>query len=171
MGACLLNCVRVCGSVFVCSTETEREKESKNMDGVDLFLTLSQKQSVAHSGETLMYDPETAVYLSATCWIADLTNGVETKAHCITQLFYGGRGLCVYLFRTLPFHPCRVIALISTVWSSLTKQDMVICTKGCLVDVIGFTVSHRSEYTPHIFVNILLYIFMTTLKKWHFASM
>ncbi len=23
-----------------------------------------------------------------------------------------------------------------------------------------YTVSHRSEYTPHIFVNILLYIFM-----------
>ncbi len=23
-----------------------------------------------------------------------------------------------------------------------------------------YTVSHRSEYTPHIFVNILLYLFM-----------
>ncbi len=96
MGACLLNYVRVCGSVFVCSTETEREKESKNMDGVDLSLTLSQKQSVTHSGETLMYDPETAVYPSATCWIADLNNGVETKAYRITPLFYGGRGLFTF---------------------------------------------------------------------------
>jgi len=43
-----------------------KEKESKIMDGLDLSLTLSQKQSVAHSGETLMYHPKTAVYLSAT---------------------------------------------------------------------------------------------------------
>jgi len=27
------------------------------------------------------------------------------------------------------------------------------------------TVSHRSEYTPHIFVNVLLYLHVTTLKK------
>lgn len=43
-----------------------RKKESKNMDGVDLSLTLSQKQSVEHSGETLMYDLKTAAYLNAT---------------------------------------------------------------------------------------------------------
>ncbi len=43
-----------------------------------------------------MYDPETAVYPSATCWIADLNNGVETKAYRITPLFYGGRGLFTF---------------------------------------------------------------------------
>ncbi len=85
------------GVCFVCSTETEREKERKNMDGVDLSLTLSQKQSVAHSGETLMYDPETAVYLSATCWIADLTNGVETKPTALRSCFMEAE-VCVFTF-------------------------------------------------------------------------
>ncbi len=32
------------------------------------------------------------------------------------------------------------------------------------------TVSHRSEYTHHIFVNLLVY-HVTTLKKLHFATM
>ncbi len=33
------------------------------------------------------------------------------------------------------------------------------------------TVSHRSEYTPYIFVDILLYLYIITLKKLHFATM
>ncbi len=32
--------------------------------------------------------------------------------------------------------------------------------KGWVNSVIIYTVSHRSEYTPYIFVNILLYLFM-----------
>ncbi len=34
------------------------------------------------------------------------------------------------------------------------------CIVASIVEKGALTVSHRSEYTPHIFVNILLYLFM-----------
>ncbi len=57
----------------------------------------------------------------------------------------------------------KVLAL----WVQLMKNGVknkccvyIILFSVCLYIYIIYTVSHRSEYIPHIFVNILLYLFM-----------
>ncbi len=65
----------------------------------------------------------------------------------------------IFIFgRTIPLmlikhkEKCRSLLLTEKLKYSCFNKNQ------CIIDVC--TVSHRSEYTPHIFVNILLYLFM-----------
>ncbi len=61
------------------------------------------------------------------------------------------------------FLPCVIVDLILGVSHSIPSYPDFKSScpfSSCLLSLLVAAVSHRSEYTPHIFVNILFYLFI-----------